>query len=92
MPIKLNTQYTLIVVSDFTAPAKIVEIFHHGVCCAYRHKARQENEYFDEFFNYTMLDRYTNFTLYLEVGQNVTIPEKCMNLTCIQVAEHPIVG
>merc|ERR1719376_1245074 len=71
-------------VSDFTAPAKIVEIYHHGVCCAYRHKARLENEYFDEFYNHTMLDRYTNFTLYLEVGENVTIPEKCMNLTCIQ--------
>merc|ERR1711892_634857 len=71
-------------VSDFTMPAKIVEIYHHGVCCAYRHKARLENEYFDEFYNHTMLDRYTNFTLYLEVGENVTIPEKCMNLTCIQ--------
>merc|ERR1711915_370625 len=71
-------------VSDFTKPAKIVEIYHHGVCCAYRHKARRPNQYFDEFYNHTMLDRYTNFTLYLEVGENVTVPEKCMNITCIQ--------
>jgi len=71
-------------VSDYTKPAKVIEIYHHGVCCAYRHKARLETEYFDEFYNGTMLDRYTIFTLYLEIGHNVTIPEKCMNLTCIQ--------
>ena len=32
-----------------------------------------------------MLDRYKNFTLFLEIGHNVTLPEKCMNLTCRQV-------
>jgi len=77
-------QLKCINVSDFTKAAEVVEIFHHGVCCAYRHKARTDNEYFDEYFNFTVLDRYSNFTLYLEVGQNVTIPEKCVNLTCIQ--------
>jgi len=70
--------------SNFKKAAKVATIYHHGVCCAYRHYARKEREYFDEFYNNTMLDRYQNFTLYLEVGENVTIPEKCMNLTCIQ--------
>jgi len=77
-------QLKCVEVSNFTKPAEVETIYHHGVCCAYRHKARLENEYFDEFYNRTMLDRYTNFTLYLEVGENVTIPEKCVNLTCIQ--------
>lgn len=34
--------------------------------------------------------RYSNFTLLLEVGHNVTLPEKCMNLTCTQVTEANI--
>jgi len=68
--------------ADYSKPAKIVEIYHHGVCCAYRHWARRDNEYFDEFYNGTMLNRYLNFTIYLEVGENITIPEKCSNLTC----------
>ena len=36
------------------------------------------------------LCRYSNFTLLLEVGHNVTLPEKCMNLTCTQVTEANI--
>ena len=36
------------------------------------------------------LCRYSNFTLLLEVGHNVTLPEKCMNLTCTQVTEGNI--
>ena len=39
--------------ADYSQPAKIVEIYHHGVCCAYHHWARKDNEYFDEFYNGT---------------------------------------
>ena len=53
--------------------------------CAYNHRARGPFDYFDEFYNNTKLDRYSNFTLFLEIGHNVTLPEKCMNLTCEQV-------
>jgi len=60
-----------------------VEVLHHGQCCAYRHKAREEGDHYDEFYNGTVLDRHTNFTLYLEVNQSVSIPEKCLNLTCV---------
>ena len=37
-----------------------------------------------------MICRYSIFTLLLEVGHNVTLPEKCMNLTCTQVTEANI--
>jgi len=72
------------VTSDFSTPAEIIEIYHHGLCCAYHHRRRTEREYFDEYYNGTILDRNLNFTLYLEIGENVTIPEKCLNMTCVQ--------
>ena len=78
--------YSQMLVSDFKKPAVVREVVHHNHCCAYRHRARPGLlEYFDEFYNNTALDRFTNFTLMLEIGQNVTLPEKCMNLTCTQV-------
>ena len=73
-------------VSDFKKPAVVTEVVHHNHCCAYHHRARPGLlEYFDEFYNSSALDRFTNFTLMLEIGHNVTLPEKCMNLTCTQV-------
>ena len=73
-------------VSDFKKPAVVREVVHHNHCCAYQHRARPGLlEYFDEFYNNTALDRFSNFTLMLEIGHNVTLPEKCMNLTCTQV-------
>ena len=81
--------YAQMSVSDFKKPAVVREVVHHNHCCAYRHRARPGlREYFDEFYNNTALDRFTNFTLMLEIGQNVTLPEKCMNLTCTQVLAH----
>ena len=38
-------------VSDFKQAAKVVEVVHHNHCCAYRHRARGQGEWFDEFFN-----------------------------------------
>ena len=39
-----------------------------------------------------MLDRYRNFTLYLAIDQNVTVPEKCMTFTCRQVEDSPVLS
>ena len=53
---------TLLPVEDFSKAAEVVEVLHHGQCCAYRHKARQEGDHYDEFYNGTVLDR-------LQVGE-----------------------
>ena len=72
--------------------AKVVELVNHNHCCAYRHRARGPEEWFDEFYNRTVLDRYRNFTLFLEIDQNVTVPEKCLNITCRQVEGIPVLS
>jgi len=80
-------------VSDFKKPAIVTEVVHHNHCCAYHHRARPGLlEYFDEFYNSSALDRFTNFTLMLEIGHNVTLPEKCMNLTCSQIDGMPVLS
>lgn len=73
--------------ANYTNPAKMIDVVHYNHCCAYNHQARGPFDYFDEFYNNTKLDRYSNFTLFLEIGHNVTLPEKCMNLTCKQVSK-----
>ena len=73
--------------SNFTKAAVVIDVVHHNNCCAYHHRARTPWDYFDEFYNNTRLDRWSNFTLMLEVGHNVTLPEKCMNISCRQVLE-----
>ena len=80
------SELSCVSVKNFTLPAVVIDVIHHNNCCAYNHRARAGPwEYFDEYYNQTMLDRYKNFTLFLEIGHNVTLPEKCMNLTCRQV-------
>ena len=78
--------------SNFSKPAKVVELVNHNHCCAYRHRARGPEELFDEFYKGTVLDRYRNFTLFLEIDQNVTVPEKCLNITCRQVEGIPVLS
>jgi len=78
--------------ANYTNPAKMIDVVHYNHCCAYNHQARGPFDYFDEFYNNTKLDRYSNFTLFLEIGHNVTLPEKCMNLTCKQIEGIPVLS
>jgi len=87
------SELSCVSVKNFTLPAVVIDVVHHNNCCAYNHRARAGPwEYFDEYYNQTMLDRYKNFTLFLEIGHNVTLPEKCMNLTCRQIEGVPVLS
>ena len=86
------SQLKCVNVSNFTKAAKVVEVVHHNHCCAYRHRARDPAEWFDEYYNMTVLDRYRNFTLNLAIDQNVTVPEKCMRITCRQEEDSPVLS
>ena len=86
------SQLKCVRLSNFSKAAQMVELVNHNHCCAYRHRARGPEEWFDEFYNRTVLDRYRNFTLFLEIDQTVTVPEKCLNITCRQVEGIPVLS
>ena len=70
------SQLKCVRLSNFSKAAQMVELVNHNHCCAYR----------------TVLDRYRNFTLFLEIDQTVTVPEKCLNITCRQVEGIPVLS